>query len=157
MPKQIESTTDLVAETMTDFINVDLDIYSRSDLEPLVTALGERVDVLYVGRQRRTCAAHLELPFGFKPYNADAMIRRFAALIDSLPKAQRKLWDTAKTRQFSIGVGAGLQPFSYEMVLSCEAVEPAAKLNARIGFTVYAPQVPDEVVRKKRPSASRKG
>ena len=152
MPKQIESTTDLVAETMTDFINVDLDIYSRSDLEPLVTALGERVDVLYVGRQRRTCAAHLELPFGFKPYNADAMIRRFAALIDSLPKAQRKLWDAAETREFDIGVQAAMQPFCYEMLLSAEAVDAVARLNARIRFTVYAPEVPRKIARKKRPS-----
>jgi hypothetical protein len=144
MPRQIDEET--------HFINVDLDIYSKSDLDPLVTALGDQVDVLYIGRPRRTYEAHLELRYGFKPYNADAMIRRFVALIGALPKAQRKLWDTAKTRDFSIGVGAGLQPFSYEMVLSCEAVEAAAKLNARISFTVYAPEIPNRVVRKSRPS-----
>src|SRR5947199_239815 len=45
----------------TQFRNVDLDIDSNSDLQPLVTALGKKVIVLYVKRIRRTHSAHLEL------------------------------------------------------------------------------------------------
>jgi hypothetical protein len=32
----------------TEFLNVDLDIYSRFDLQPLVKALGKKVIILYV-------------------------------------------------------------------------------------------------------------
>jgi hypothetical protein len=134
---------------------VDLDIYSKSDLEPLVTALGERVCVLYVGRDRRTYVTHLELASA-NPKSADAAIRSFCSLISELPKAQRKLWDTAKTREFNIGVQVALQPYSFEITVSTEAVEAAAKLNARIGFTVYAPEVPKKVVRKRAPARGQK-
>lgn len=44
----------------TTFLNVDPDLFSRSDLQPLVTALGQKVFVLHVGRDRQTYSAHLE-------------------------------------------------------------------------------------------------
>jgi hypothetical protein len=96
------------ADPVTEFLNVDLDLYSRSNLEPLVAALGKRVIVLYAGRHRRTYEAHLEL--NVAPKSADAAIRGFAALIRKLPEEPRKLWDTARTRDFSIGVQAAMQP-----------------------------------------------
>jgi hypothetical protein len=46
----------------THFLNVDLDIYSTRDLQPLVTALGTTIIVLHVGRFKRTYGAHLEWP-----------------------------------------------------------------------------------------------
>jgi len=140
----------------TTFLNVDLDIYSKSDLEPLVTALGEKVCVCYAGRPRRTYEAHIDLASGY-PKSADAAIRRFCTLIGSLPKVARKLWDTATTREFNIGVQAAMEPHSFEISLSTEAVEDSAKLKARIGLTVYAPEVHKKIARKKRPSANGKG
>jgi hypothetical protein len=38
----------------THFLNVDPDVYSEADLQPLVAALGNKVMVLYVGRIRQT-------------------------------------------------------------------------------------------------------
>ncbi len=144
MPKHIDK--------ITHFLNVDLDIYSTSNLEPLVAALGEQVYVLYSGRQRRTYEAHLELA-GW-PKSADAAIHRFSALIDKLPKGPRKLWDTARTRDFSIGVQAAMQPSSYDMPLARETVEAASELKARIVLTVYAPEVFKKRVRKNRRDAA---
>src|SRR5215831_5304504 len=42
------------------FLNVDLDIYSTRDLQPIVNTLGEAVIVLHLGRIKRTHNAHLE-------------------------------------------------------------------------------------------------
>jgi len=140
MPRQVGEET--------HFVNVDLDICSESDLEPLVTALGEQV---YVLPPPQSCEAHLELTCELG--GADGAIRKFAALIDALPGAPRKIWDMAKARDFNIGVQTAVQPVYYVMPLSCEAVEAAARLNARIVFTVYPPKVPTEVVWKKRPPA----
>ena len=61
------------------FLNVDLDLVSRSDLQPLVTALEPAAFALHVGHEKRTYSAHLEL--SKFPKNADAAIRGFAALI----------------------------------------------------------------------------
>ena len=125
----------------THYLNVDLDIYStKADLQPLVSALGEKVVALHVGRHKRTYSAHLEI---WRPRSADATIRGFCRLIAALPRAQRKLWDTAKTREFSIGIQACNHPRSFELALSVEAVEAAAELGARISVTVYAPQDSD--------------
>src|SRR5688572_26817002 len=121
----------------TIFLNVDLDIASRSDLQPLVAALGQRVFPLYVGRIKRMYEAHLEL--SRSPRNPDKAIRSFAGLIHSLPNNERKLWETATIRDFNIGVQAGMHPHAYELSLSPETIEMISTLKARIVVTLYAP------------------
>lgn len=124
--------------TDTHFLNVDLDICSKCDLQPLVTALGAKVCVLFVGRFKRTYHAHLELSRITK--SPDSAIRGFCALIETLPKAERGLWNGAKVRDFNIGVQAAAQPFSREFSLAAQTVRSASELRARIVLTVYAPE-----------------
>ncbi len=123
----------------THFLNVDLDIYSNTDLEPLVAAMGEKVDVCFVGRVKRTYQAHLELWDSGLSQSAASIICGFCALIRKLPKAAVKLWIGAKVRDFNVGEQAAMQPHSYEVALAPETVRAAAELNARIVLTVYAP------------------
>lgn len=137
----------------TQFINVDFDIRSKSDLGPLLAALGEQVCASCNKLGPRTYWVHGDLSSA--PESADAAIRSLSSLINELPPTPRKLWDKATTREFDIGVEAAMQPFCYEMVLSAEAVDAAAKLNARIRFTVYAPQSPKKIVRGKPAPARR--
>ena len=127
-----------VVDEPAHFINADLDLYSRSDLRPLVTALSRRICVLHMGRDGRTYCAHLELTA--PPKSADEAIRRFCALIRRLPGPAREIWNAARVRDFNIGVEAGTRPFSYEFALRAETVEAAAALKARIVFTLYAPE-----------------
>lgn len=122
----------------TNFLNVDLDLYSRSNLEPLVAAFGGRVSVMYVGRHRQMYEAHLELAKMIK--NADVVIRGFKDLVETLPPSTKKLWDTAETRDFNIGIQAGMQPHSFELPLAQKTVAICSRLKARIVFTVYAPE-----------------
>jgi hypothetical protein len=109
----------------THFLNVDLDIYSMSNLQPLVSALGKKVFELHVGRYKRTYCAHLEL--NRITINADSTIRAFCALIGSLPRAERELWNTAKFRDFNIGVQAAAQPHSHQITLAAETVKAASE------------------------------
>jgi hypothetical protein len=122
---------------VTTFLNVDLDLLSRSNLQPLVTVLRHRTFALHVGRDKHTYRAHLELSEA--PRNPDAAIRSFAALIRTLPKAERKLWDTARVRDFNVGVQAAMQPHCYEIPLARETIEAVSTLRARLVFTIYAP------------------
>jgi len=73
------------AATHTHFLNVDLDIFSKRDLQPLLNAFGEKVCILYSGHHGRTYRAHVELAKITK--TADATIREFCALLDALPRA----------------------------------------------------------------------
>ncbi len=121
----------------TRFLNVDLDIWSASSLQSLVKALGRSVFALYVGQERRQHVAHLETAFSSDDPNR--IIRRFCALLDRLPRTERRLWDHARARQFNVGIQAAAAPASYEMHLSPSTVRAAASVNAGVSFTVYAP------------------
>src|SRR5580704_12391259 len=109
------------------FINVDLDIHSKSNLQPLLAVLAKKVCVLYAGRDKRTWSAHLELTR--ITGSADAAIRAFCALVQALPRAERDLWNAAKMRDFNIGVQAAMRPFSYETVLAAKTVKAASEVN----------------------------
>ena len=120
------------------FLNVDLEIFSKRDLQPLMNALGEKVLILYSAREGRTYRAHLELARTTR--TPDATIRAFCALIERLPKAAHYSWNQAKRRDFNIGVEAGRsvrQP--HEFALSTETLKAVHRLGARIAFTVYPP------------------
>jgi len=64
----------------THLLNVDLDIYSRSDFQPLVTAFGKKVFVLHAGRYKRTYKAVLELNSSRIAKSADSKIVAFCKL-----------------------------------------------------------------------------
>src|SRR5262245_43352915 len=105
----------------THFLNVDLDLYSRHQIEPLVKALGRKVIVLFKGRDRTRYCAHLELAMQTK--GADPTIRQFCRLIRALPRAERALWDGASSRDFSIGVQAGDKPSSCDFAIDTETIK----------------------------------
>ena len=124
-------------ENDTRFLNVDLDIYSRTSLAPLVSALGRTVVVLYVGTENRRHSAHLELARTVR--TPDALIRRFVRLIERLPRDARRLWNGAQRREFNIGIQAGSRPHASEFRVSPDVIQAAARVGGAIVTTVYAP------------------
>jgi hypothetical protein len=127
------------SQNTTRFLSVDLDIYAKFDLKPLVDAFGPKVIVLYVGRERGLYSAHLEL--NVQPKTADAVIRGFTVLIRRLPRAKRKLWDAAITRDLNVGVQSAAKDKPYEIKLAASTIKAVSSLNARIVVTVYAPDL----------------
>jgi hypothetical protein len=124
--------------SVTHFLNVDLDIYSTYDLQPLINSFGRKVIALFVGREKRKFCAHLEVAKATK--SADSTIRTFCALIRALPRTERDRWNVAKVRDFSIGIQAGNQPNPCDFVIKAETVREVSELAARIVITVYAPE-----------------
>ena len=118
---------------------MDLDIYSRSKLDPLAAAFGQKAGVLYVGRERHLYSAHFEL--NWQPKTADAAIRGLAALVRGLPRTKRRFWDAAISRAFNIGIQAASGAKPYEVKLPPGTVQIVASLSARIVVTVYAPEL----------------
>lgn len=133
------------ADKKTRFLNVDLDIYSNTNLKLLVAALGEGVFALYMGREGRLWSAHLEL--AEQPKSADAAIRRFTELILALPPAKRRHWDAASTRDFNIGVQAGSRTRMWELKIAPRTIQSVSSLKARLVVTVYAATALTNVVR----------
>jgi hypothetical protein len=122
-------------EEATAFLNVDLDIFSSSPLEPLVAAFGNKLETHYVGREGSRYSAHLERGF---PKNADAGIKALAALVRRLPVPARRLWRNAQIKHFNIGIQGGIKPHFAEFPLSPATLSSVVKLGAHIVITVYA-------------------
>ena len=131
------------------FLNVDLDIYSKVDLQPLVDALGNDVSILFVGRVRRTYEAHLELRYSHKK-TPSKIIQSLCKLIEMLPSDARQLWDEARLRTFDIGIDAPSRNGYFRSAISPEAVIAAAKIGAQIAITVYGPMKVPETSKGKR-------
>jgi hypothetical protein len=129
----------LAEEPETHFLNVDLDIFSKSELEPLVEAFGDKVCIHYLGREKKFYSAHISLSRTRK--QADFLIQEFARLIERLPRPARKLWDSAISRTFNIGIQAGKQPQSFETALSQETIRQVSALKATIAVTIYGSHV----------------
>ncbi len=140
----------------TKFLNVDLDVISNSDLNPLVEAMGDKTIVLYVGRVKRHHEAHLELvgsplPADRHPKSPGMLILRFCRLIQELPPQARRLWDAAKTRTLDIGIEAPGPKAYYWSSISSKTLKAASEINAQIAVTAYGP-----MKRAKVPAKSRK-
>ena len=131
----------------THFLNVDLDIYSKRDLHPLVKSFGRKVIDLYTGRERGKFCTHLEVAKNVRA--ADSAIWAFCGLVEGLPKPERALWNTANIRSFSIGIQTGTQPNSCDFTIRLKTVQAVSFLGAQIVVTIYAPET---VGRNKRTS-----
>ncbi len=116
------------------FLSVAFLVFSKSDLQPLVTSLVKSVNVLYVGRERRSYKVCLQVPG--MPKSPESAIRRFCMLIQKLPRPARKLWDGAKMRMLDIGIDSTPEG-TYWFEISAETVAEVAKLNAIIAVTAY--------------------
>jgi hypothetical protein len=125
----------------TQFLNVDLDVFARSSLEPLALAFGSKVLPLYVGPRGHRYSAHFELR-GSQGHSADARIVGFVRLVKSLPRAARVVWNHAYRRDFSVGIQAGLEPYSYDLSLRPETLKLVSSVNARVVVTIYAAEIP---------------
>jgi hypothetical protein len=145
----------------TRFRNVDLDILSKSDLQPLVDAMGEDVFVLYVGRVKRHYEAHLEwngshMPPKSHQSSPELLILKFYKLVQRLKPEARALWDTARTRSFDIGIEGPKRGGHYWTAISSEAIRAASEVNAQIAITVYGPMKTIERAESLRATASEK-
>jgi len=123
----------------TKYINVDLDIFSRVPLKELVDAMGEEAFVLYVGGERQKYEAHVELASSHMGMTADRTIIGLTRLVKRLPPRYRKVWDSAKSREFNVGIEAGLEPHSFELRLDRRTVDAMREVGGALVVTVYAP------------------
>jgi hypothetical protein len=118
------------------FLNVDLDIRAKEDLAGLVRAFEPGAFALNCSAVEDGYFASLEL--ASQPTEPDAAIIHFVRLIETLPPHARAAWDGAFERDFSIGIEAGVTPYSAEFALTPTALKLAAGVGAGVTFVVYA-------------------
>jgi hypothetical protein len=138
-----------IMEHETRYLNVDLEISGRRNLQPLVDALAPQAFALHAGFHAGRHRAALELS-GVARMNADATIQRLAALVKALPRPARQLWNAAERRDFNIGIQAGREPYSFECPIGNGALRAAAAVGARVVITVYGSGIDARAATAKR-------
>jgi hypothetical protein len=127
-------------ETQTHFLNVDLDVWSRSRLEAFAKALEPRLSLHYVGAEGKRQGAHFGHWGGGFDADANDIVLRLVKAVEQLPPRLRRVWKGASARELNVGVQAAGEPHSFELKLSAKAVAAAARAGCGIVLTVYAPR-----------------
>ena len=130
----------------THFITVDLEVYSRRRLARLAAVWEKPLSLHYEGKHSKGlyfvafggCGIFWRRGRHLK--TADEQIMALVRLIRALPADAAALWAGAKSRNFDIGVQAGVgPPHSYQLSLSEKTLAAATSVNAKIVVTVYGP------------------
>jgi hypothetical protein len=120
------------------FITVDLEIFSRQDLKPLVDALSPKLSVSYLDEEFNLNKAYLGWVWPQFKSPEDGILR-ICRLVQRLGAAEQKLWDSAKSRSFDIGFSSPSKETYYWSAISSKAIRAAAELNIQIAITIYGP------------------
>jgi hypothetical protein len=120
----------------THFLNVDLEIESHHNLQPIVEEFGDDVHNLYCGEAQGHYLATFELHGSLKS-DPDSIIYSFCRLIESFDNEAKKLWESAFTKIFDIGYECGSEPTSYSSEIRVGTIERVALLGASIRVTIY--------------------
>ena len=119
------------------FLNVDLDLKSSADPSTLVKAWTNRVLSIHLGKNGRRHWVRFELAAQIS--DPAQVILRFCRLVQRLNHAERVVWNRASSREFDIGLQAGLEWRAAEWVLHPTVIRAVRDVDARIRITVYSP------------------
>lgn len=160
-----------------EFINVDLEVWSRSDLAAFGKAVESKALVLYVGKSGRKHLVALEAR-ATRLSSPEVVIWALLRLIKVLPPVARSAWKSAESRVFNVGYHAGefvtllheRPPGSGRWyakdprkaarpsvtTLSPELLEAVARIGGTITTTIYPPTKHVPARRTTRSSAARR-
>jgi hypothetical protein len=122
----------LPAKSVTTFLNVDIDLRSKSGISELLGYLGPSVIVLHD-------AAH-EASFELNKMHSslDEALLNIVELIRSLPQQAQAIWNQCEFRKANIGIQAGTEPYEAHYEISNKVVALLASAQIEITFSVYA-------------------
>lgn len=132
--KPRKSSKQYTVEPDVEFLNVDLELESPLDLEPLVSALGP-VFILH-STSEPPFVAHLEIEHDVDRDFNDT-IRALLVLIETLDDAGQAMWNECTVRRFDIGLQSGLQPHSSQYTLPATLLQRLAAIDAEVVITLY--------------------
>jgi hypothetical protein len=123
-------------DSVTRFLNVDLELVATFDLAPLLEYLNAETFTLRdsVAEGRRTVWMELHSD----PKDTDEAILRYSMLVESLPSDIRRLWDACEDRRLNVGIQSGLAPHITAFPISTAAIAKLVAIAAHLEITVYS-------------------
>ena len=118
------------------FLNVDLEIESSENLQPIIDDFGEDVSVLHHDENSKGFDfASFEISLGDR--DADGIISRFCSIIENLSVESKSVWENCHSKRFDVGFESGDFPRSYQTEIRADTIERVARLGASIVLTIY--------------------
>ena len=119
----------------TTFLNVDIDIYSKKNINALLKALRNAIVI-----QNQDSEGFTSISAKQHTKTINSAILNYYRIIEGLPKKEKDIWYSCNKRILNIGIQGGAQPHEKPFTLSKKSIEYAQKLGAEIIFTVYGHQ-----------------
>jgi hypothetical protein len=121
-------------ETTAHYLNVDLDIRSKTDLGPVLKDMGRRVIVMHSGPIGSRHLLAVETARTYK--NPDATIHALCDIVENLSRAARRLWNAAE-KQFDIGYEILPELTAARFTLRPDSLLRVTRLGASLAVTHY--------------------
>ena len=118
----------------TTFLNIDLDLESENDLQPLIDAWGEEIFVLGLDNDDGIWRGSFET----MEDEAEKIIDKYYQLVTGLSPVLRELWDNTNQRIFDIGFEAGSELRIFQSHLSEQSIAKINSIGGRLTITIYA-------------------
>src|SRR6185503_20281619 len=112
-------------------LNVDLEIESEHDLQPLI----DELEPVAYSLERPSGRACFELNSAVAPDDPQPLILEFVRLIQTLSPPARSSWDRASKRVFDIGFQSAPQPFQETFRFLLETLRAATEIGAELAVT----------------------
>lgn len=138
------------------FLNVDLEIESKSSLRPLAREFGDQAVIMFSGKIKGRHWLYIETAVYRK--QPDATIQALCALIEKLSSTGRRLWDTAQRKTFDIGYETRLSSeLANQFQLRPTTLRRLAALGATLAITIYREEDPLMLLKPVKSGADRRG
>jgi hypothetical protein len=126
-------------QSLTEFLNIDLDIRSHIGVEELLESIAGSVTLLHRAREDVSLEREdvsLELIEGFS--SVEETILGWLEVIETLPIPAREIWNRCEFRRLNVGIQAGSEPYASSFAISSKTISMLAGLHLEVIFTVYA-------------------
>ena len=121
-----------------EFLNLDLELTSIVDLNPLVAHFGNNVFVLINEENENGYFLCLEpIIEGTLSDNIENCINHFIQLVSELPNELIEIWNSCTLRVFDFGFDGGLEELPLHTTITAESLNKIVHINAEIRITIY--------------------
>lgn len=123
-----------------EFLNVDLDIESNTDLSPVFENLGKKISVL--NNQNENGVFKYSLEIGKCLESPGLVLKEFFSIFLALPPEFREFYLDCSRMVFDVGFEcegkASGSPIQIREIVSSDIIHSLSKMNAEIAITVYS-------------------
>jgi len=133
-------------DTTAQFLNVDLDIRSKTELGPVLKDMGRRVAVMHSGPVGPRHLLAVETARTYK--NPDATVHALCEIVENLSPTASRLWNAAE-KHFDIGYEIPPKMPASRFSLRPDTLLRVARLGAALVVTHYVRNEADRNPRSK--------